>query len=115
VASARKDIDMRRLVREQRALLHAAAALVRPGGVVVYSTCSLLPVESEEQTAAFLLELAATEGGPTLERLALRADELPAELVCAINGAGELRILPSMCADVGGVDGFFVSRFRRTS
>lgn len=38
----------------QRDILEAAAACVRPGGVLVYSTCSLEPEENEEQVASFL-------------------------------------------------------------
>jgi hypothetical protein len=54
----------------QRALLAAAAALVRPGGVLVYSTCTFAPEENEQQVAGFLaahpdwelLEIPAHEG-----------------------------------------------------
>ena len=42
------------LVARQRGLLDAAAALVRPGGVLVYATCSLEPEENVEQVDAFL-------------------------------------------------------------
>ena len=38
----------------QAELLDAAACLVRPGGVLVYSTCSLEPEENAQQVAAFL-------------------------------------------------------------
>ena len=38
----------------QAELLDAAARLVRPGGVLVYSTCSLEPEENAQQVAAFL-------------------------------------------------------------
>ena len=38
----------------QRALLADAAALVRPGGVLVYSTCTFAPEENEQQVAGFL-------------------------------------------------------------
>lgn len=40
----------------QRDILRAAAACVKPGGVLVYSTCTLLPEENEGQIAAFLKE-----------------------------------------------------------
>jgi len=40
-------------VAQQRALLDAAAALVRPGGHLVYATCSLLAAENDEQRDAF--------------------------------------------------------------
>lgn len=41
------------LVTKQRAILAAAAPLVKPGGRLVYATCSLLPAENQEQAAAF--------------------------------------------------------------
>ncbi|KAG8471084.1 hypothetical protein KFE25_009505 [Diacronema lutheri] len=122
VLHERKDVEMRRLVRSQRELLAAAAALVRPGGVVVYATCSLLRAEGEAQVTKLLVEQeeARAAGGaaggvaPVLERLPLSATEVPAELREAINAHGELRVLPSMCAELGGADGFFVCRLRRT-
>ena len=40
--------------RRQAKLLDAAARMVRPGGVLVYSTCSFEPAENEEQVEAFL-------------------------------------------------------------
>jgi 16S rRNA (cytosine967-C5)-methyltransferase len=42
------------LVQTQAALLAACAQAVKPGGVLVYSTCTLLPEENEGQVAAFL-------------------------------------------------------------
>ena len=39
---------------QQRALLAAAAPLVKPGGTLVYVTCSLLPQENDQQIEAFL-------------------------------------------------------------
>jgi 16S rRNA (cytosine967-C5)-methyltransferase len=46
--------DMERLAYVQRAILAAAAQAVRPGGVLVYSTCTLSPSENERQVTAFL-------------------------------------------------------------
>ena len=48
--------DLKRLAALQDALLRAAAALVRPGGRLVYSTCTMAPEENEERVAAFLKE-----------------------------------------------------------
>ena len=42
------------LTRKQDNLLDAAAACVARGGIIVYSTCSLLPAENEERIGAFL-------------------------------------------------------------
>lgn len=48
--------DIARLADRQAALLVAAAAVVRPGGTVLYSTCSIEPEENEEVVRRFLLE-----------------------------------------------------------
>ena len=46
--------DIPQLVELQRALLERAALLLRPGGVLVYSTCTIEPEENEERVDAFL-------------------------------------------------------------
>ena len=48
--------DPERLAKIQRAILRNAAAALRPGGVLVYSTCTLLPEENEAVVDAFLRE-----------------------------------------------------------
>lgn len=50
----RKDKDIVGLQQQQRALLHALWQVLRPGGVLLYATCSILPDENEQQVAAFL-------------------------------------------------------------
>jgi len=67
------EIDVAELVPKQAAILDDAARLVKPGGRLVYATCSLLPAENEQQIDAFLarhpdfaiipLEQAWDEGG----------------------------------------------------
>ncbi|MCS7081842.1 MAG: RsmB/NOP family class I SAM-dependent RNA methyltransferase [Bacteroidetes bacterium] len=59
------------LVEQQRAILHAYAPLLKPGGRMVYATCSLLPQENEEVVGAFLEEhpdFHLEPVGPILER-----------------------------------------------
>jgi 16S rRNA (cytosine967-C5)-methyltransferase len=46
--------DVREMARTQAAILAAGAAALRPGGVLVYSTCTISPTENEHQIAAFL-------------------------------------------------------------
>lgn len=48
------EADLPRLAQLQRALLAEAARVLRPGGIIVYATCSLEPEENEEAVAAFL-------------------------------------------------------------
>jgi 16S rRNA (cytosine967-C5)-methyltransferase len=93
------DIDA--LVRLQDELLDAAAALVRPGGVLVYSTCSLEPEENELRIERFL----AGHAGWRLEPPATAVD------VSLLDTEGRLCVLPQR----QGVDGAFAARLRRAA
>lgn len=86
----------------QGQLLSRACTWVRPGGTLVYATCSLERAEGEEQIAAFLRD----HPGWTID--AVRADELPAGITP--DGSGFVRTLPGLLATSGGLDGFFVAR-----
>jgi len=83
---------------------------VKPGGVMVYCTCSLEPEEGEAQIAAFL------EKQPEFRIEPVKPEEIGG-LTEAIQPLGTLRTLPSMLADadpvMAGMDGFFVARLRR--
>ncbi len=83
----------------QAQLLERAQGWLKPGGTLVYATCSLEPAEGEEQAARV-----------TLAPDPIRADELPAGL--APGAEGWLRTDPGMLAQAGGLDGFFVARWR---
>ena len=85
----------------QREILLAAAAMVRPGGLLIYSTCSLELEENDDQIEAFL----ATHREFTLE--APPAGTVPAAVV----DNGLLRVLPQH----HGTDGAFAARLRRAS
>ncbi|MFA7665303.1 MAG: RsmB/NOP family class I SAM-dependent RNA methyltransferase [Burkholderiaceae bacterium] len=83
---------------EQRAILAAAARLVKPGGVLVYATCSLLDDENEAQA----LDFESTH--PEFER------EHAGGILPGLGDAdGFLRLYPHR----DGVDGFFAARWRR--
>jgi 16S rRNA (cytosine967-C5)-methyltransferase len=84
----------------QRAMLARAADWLKPGGKLVFSTCSLEPDEGESH-----LEHAPLTLDP------VRADELPQGVAPRPNG--HVRTLPTMLADRGALDGFFIARFRR--
>lgn len=102
--------DVVRLATLQARLLARAAALVRPGGTLVYCTCSLEPEECEQQIEGLL---ATTEA---LKRVPVRANEIGGLDVC-ISPAGDLRTLPVHLAlnppQMPGMDGFFAARLKR--
>jgi len=93
------------LAERQQAMLARAASLVKPGGLLVYSVCSLEPEEGEGVADAFLASFSGFAPVP------IAADELPAGLIP--NDKGQVRVLPGALAEQGGTDGFFVARFRR--
>jgi 16S rRNA (cytosine967-C5)-methyltransferase len=93
------------MAERQQAMLARAASLVKPGGILVYSVCSLEPQEGEQVAAAFLASHSGYAASP------IGPDELPAGL--APNAKGQMRVLPGVLAEQGGADGFFVARFRR--
>jgi 16S rRNA (cytosine967-C5)-methyltransferase len=103
--------DVARMAALQRDMLANAARLVRLGGVLVYSTCSLEPEEGQRQIEAFL----ASE--PAFERLALSAPEIGADPAW-ITPKGEVHSLPFHLplepAALSGIDGFFIARLRRS-
>ena len=92
------------LVDLQAALLDRALSMVRPGGRVVFCTCSLLPEEGEGQLAAAL----ARHPGLRVERVEIAGVD-PAWWT----GAGGLRLRPDYWAEAGGMDGFFMVRLVR--
>ena len=49
-----RELDLAELVPKQAMILDAAARLVKPGGRLIYATCSLLPAENEDQITNFL-------------------------------------------------------------
>jgi 16S rRNA (cytosine967-C5)-methyltransferase len=85
----------------QRSIVRSAARAVRPGGLLIYSTCSLEPEENDAQIESFLAE---GRDQWTLEPPPEGA--VPA----AVLDAGRLRVLPQR----HGTDGAFAARLRRT-
>ncbi|MGI9371340.1 MAG: RsmB/NOP family class I SAM-dependent RNA methyltransferase [Hyphomicrobiales bacterium] len=88
------------LAKTQGEMLRKAETLLKPGGTLIYCTCSLQPEEGEKQIAQAL-----KRGG--LERVAISKEEIGA-LAEAITHDGDVRTVSSM-----GMDGFFISRLRR--
>lgn len=95
--------DIPRLAELQRSILRNAAPCLKPGGALVYSTCTLLPEENEAVVEAFLRD------SPGF-RLVPRA-ELPERLQPLADEAGCVRLFPHR----HDTDGFFAARFERLS
>ena len=103
---ATKPAEVAKLADVQHRLLDAAAERVAPGGRLVYCVCSLEREEGETQIIAFLRRNSNFKTAKA-DPIAVGA---PDE---ALTPEGWLRILPSMWAEKGGVDGFFVARLDR--
>ena len=102
----RRPADVARAAETQAALMEAAAAMVRPGGRLVYCVCSLQPEEGEERAAAFL------DAHPEFARVPVDAAELGGDAGW-VTVDGDLRTLPCHWVELGGLDGFFAARFDR--
>ena len=95
------DEELDKLPGIQAAILDASAKCVRPGGLLVYSTCTILPEENQKQVRAFLDR--HPEFAPeTSEKW------LPESLRGHMED-GMLSILPHR----DGMEGFFIARMRR--
>ena len=98
--------DVAGLVELQGRLLAHAATLVRPGGLIVWCTCSLQPEEGEAQIDRLL------GSGAPVRRVPVDAGEVGGLAEC-VTAAGEVRTLPCHGAAWGGLDGFHIARLRR--
>ena len=93
------------LAELQADLLARAADWLKPGGQLIYATCSLEQVEGEAQIARFL------QDRPDITLRPAQAAELPQGI--APTAQGWLRTLPDTLVDKGGTDGFFIARLAR--
>jgi 16S rRNA (cytosine967-C5)-methyltransferase len=107
VAWLRQEVDIAALAALQKRLLQKAVALLRPGGTLVYCTCSLEPEEGEQAISALL----AAE--PAMRRAPVDAGEV-AGLAEIVTAEGDLRTLPSHLRHgdprLAGLDGFYAAR-----
>jgi 16S rRNA (cytosine967-C5)-methyltransferase len=102
--------DVEKLADLQRKLLARAVTLVKPGGRIVFSNCSLDPREGEELYRTFLAQTAGIVDDP------LKPGEI-AGIDAFLTSQGTLRTTPADL-DIGspgisGLDGFFAARMRR--
>jgi 16S rRNA (cytosine967-C5)-methyltransferase len=98
--------DIEKLAMLQERMLRHAVTLVKSGGLIVFSNCSLDPVEGEELIDKVLADT------PTLSRVPVDPGNWPG-LEQAITTQGDFRTTPSMLPSSegypGGMDGFFAS------
>jgi 16S rRNA (cytosine967-C5)-methyltransferase len=110
IVHLKRDTDLGELAAIQAKLLDAASRLVKPGGVILYCTCSLEPEEGPEQVASFLSQ------HKDFTRETIAPGECGIE-VDWLTEQGDLRTLPFhlVRAEPGlsGLDGFFAARLRR--
>lgn len=101
--------DIEKLAGLQQRLLAKAVTLVKPGGRVVFSNCSLDPLEGEDLHRAFLASTPAVADDP------VRPGEL-AGIDPFLTPQGTLRTTPAglelATPRLSGLDGFFAARFR---
>jgi 16S rRNA (cytosine967-C5)-methyltransferase len=106
----KREDDIGALTALQRSLVGHAAELLRPGGLLIYCTCSLEPEECEDIVAGLLA------GDSRLRRRPVAPEDVGGlgELLTA---AGDIRTLPYQLPDptpqLGGMDGFYVARLER--
>ena len=106
IAWHKSPADVARMAALQQQLLEAAVAMLEPGGVLVYASCSLQPEEGRA-----VIERALAAGLP-VARLPIEASELDG-LAVDLTPEGDVRTLPCQLAGRGGLDGFFIARLRR--
>ena len=103
--------DIGKLAALQERLLRQALTLVKPGGLVVFSNCSLDPEEGEDLVARLLADT------DNVERVPIEPVDWPG-LEAAISPLGAFRTTPDMLPLTGGfasgLDGFFAAVLRRT-
>lgn len=94
------------LIEQQSRMLDHALTLVKPGGALVFCTCSLLPDEGEVQVE----EALARHPELTVDRDALNRDGIDPDW---ITDEGGLRLRPDYWRDLGGMDGFYMAVLRK--
>ncbi len=107
IAALKTLTDLEALTRLQSRLLDQACDMLKPGGALVYCTCSLEPEEGEDQIAALLAR------NPGVRLAPLDPADFP-EIAAFITPEGYLRTLPCGLQlsdpDLSGMDGFFAAR-----
>jgi 16S rRNA (cytosine967-C5)-methyltransferase len=102
--------DIATLAALQSRLIDRAAALTKPGGTLIYCTCSLEPEEGEDIVAGLLARDPSVRRMPIVASEVFGRDEF-------ITKDGDLRTLPCHLPDsdsrLAGLDGFYAARFQK--
>lgn len=101
---ARNSNDLNEIVKLQEKILNASSKYVKPGGVLVYSTCTIEPQENEEMVKKFLKD----NKEYTMEDI---SKQLPDGLVKDTTKDGYIQLYTNR----DGIDGFFISKMRKRS
>lgn len=107
VAWLKQETDIATLAALQKRLLQRAVALLKPGGTLIYCTCSLEPEEGEGAVASLLAAESGMRRAPVGREDVAGLDEI-------LTADGDIRTLPSHLAHddprLGGLDGFYAAR-----
>jgi len=104
------DLELDLRIADESQYVDSAVALTRPGGTLVYCTCSLEPEEGVD----IVSDLLKRDAG--VRRVPLTASEVGG-VADFISAEGDLRTLPCHLPDadsrLGGVDGFYAARLEK--
>jgi 16S rRNA (cytosine967-C5)-methyltransferase len=110
VAWVKRASDIAALALVQAKMLERACGMLKPGGRLVYCTCSLEAEEGPAQIAALLRR------NPDMVRAPISADEVGGLDEC-LTSEGDVRTMPIHLPDhdprLAGLDGFFIARLER--
>ena len=98
--------DVPKLVKLQEKLIDCAIKFMVPGGILVYSVCSLEAEEGIDQVSKVLSRNSSIEIDP------IRVNEIQDFEKC-LTEMGCVQTTPAHLSEIGGVDGFFIARFRK--
>lgn len=107
-----KDKQLEKRIEEQTEILEAASAFVKPGGKLVYATCSFLIEEDEDRVADFLSRHDSFQQVNAAEEVIasdLLTEEGAATVTAGCKGGTSVRLTPRSA----GTDGFFFAVMRR--
>ncbi|WP_188669753.1 RsmB/NOP family class I SAM-dependent RNA methyltransferase [Neptunicoccus cionae] len=101
----RPSLDLKPLLDLQQNMLQRAAGWLKPGGQMVYATCSLIPAEGERQIARALEPTDLVEAPVDAAALGLTPEWQVS--------TGAIRLRPDYWPERGGMDGFYMARLHK--